>query len=84
MFVPETPRDRRLPTVLKDEVSFEAILSADQLHMTDWGYACIAKLLGSAMAEAGSRISDASPHATTNSPETIFGRVPRGHRCLCL
>jgi acyl-CoA thioesterase I len=34
---------------------FEAFLSPDLLHMNDWGYACFAKLLGAAMAEAATR-----------------------------
>jgi hypothetical protein len=44
----------------KDRVPFEAFLSPDQLHMNDWGYACIAKLLGGAIVEAATRpIADA-------------------------
>ena len=44
----------------KDGVPFEAFLSPDQLHMNDWGYACIAELLGGAIAEAATRpIADA-------------------------
>ena len=39
----------------KEGVPFEAFMSPDQLHMNDWGYACIAKLLGAAMAEAATR-----------------------------
>jgi acyl-CoA thioesterase I len=39
----------------RDGVPFEAFLSPDQLHMNDWGYACLAKLLGAAMAEAATR-----------------------------
>jgi len=39
----------------KDGVPFEAFLSPDQLHMNDWGYACLAKLLGAAMADAATR-----------------------------
>jgi lysophospholipase L1-like esterase len=39
----------------KDGVPFKAFMSPDQLHMNDWGYACIAKLLGAAMAEAATR-----------------------------
>jgi hypothetical protein len=35
-----------------EAIPFEAFLSPDQLHMNDWGYACLAKLLGAAMAEA--------------------------------
>jgi acyl-CoA thioesterase I len=44
----------------QDGVPFEAFLSPDQLHMNDWGYACIAKLLGGAIVEAATRpIADA-------------------------
>jgi lysophospholipase L1-like esterase len=38
-----------------EAIPFEAFLSPDQLHMNDWGYACLAKLLGDAMAEAATR-----------------------------
>jgi lysophospholipase L1-like esterase len=38
-----------------DAIPFEAFLSPDLLHMNDWGYACFAKLLGTAMAEAATR-----------------------------
>jgi hypothetical protein len=41
------------------------------LHMNDWSYACMAKLLGAAIAEAASRpIASAAAHAahTANSP----------------
>jgi acyl-CoA thioesterase I len=36
-------------------LSFDVFLSSDGLHMNDWSYACIAKLLGEAIAEAGTR-----------------------------
>lgn len=36
----------------KEHIPFEAILSPDGLHMNDWSYGCIAKLLGRAIAEA--------------------------------
>ncbi len=39
--------DQRLP--------FETFLSADGLHMNDWSYACLAKALGMAIAEAATR-----------------------------
>jgi acyl-CoA thioesterase-1 len=39
----------------KQAIPFEAFLSPDLLHMNDWGYACWAKLLGAAMAEAATR-----------------------------
>lgn len=35
-----------------DKISFETFVVADGLHMNDWGYACMAKGLGSALAEA--------------------------------
>jgi acyl-CoA thioesterase I len=36
-------------------IPFETFLSPDLLHMNDWGYACFAKLLGVAIAEAATR-----------------------------
>lgn len=39
----------------KEGIPFEAFMAPDQLHMNDWGYACLAKLLGGAMAEAATR-----------------------------
>jgi lysophospholipase L1-like esterase len=35
-----------------DRVPFDATLSPDGLHMNDWGYGCVAKLLGGAIADA--------------------------------
>ena len=34
---------------------FETFVSADQLHMNDWSYACVAKVLSVAIAEAATR-----------------------------
>ena len=49
--------------VERDNIPFEAMLSPDGLHMNDWSYACIAKLLGTAIAEAATRpIAAASVH----------------------
>ena len=39
----------------RDAIPFEAFLSPDLLHMNDWSYGCLAKLLSSAMAEAATR-----------------------------
>ena len=36
-------------------LSFDAFVSPDHLHMNDWSYACIAKLLGNAIVEAATR-----------------------------
>jgi lysophospholipase L1-like esterase len=42
---------------------FDTFVSADGLHMNDWGYACWAKLLAGAIAEAASRpVASAAAH----------------------
>jgi lysophospholipase L1-like esterase len=38
-----------------DHMPFETFVSPDGLHMNDWGYACMAKGLGMAIAEAAQR-----------------------------
>jgi lysophospholipase L1-like esterase len=38
--------------VENDRVPFEAMLSPDLLHMNDWSYACIGKLVANAIADA--------------------------------
>jgi acyl-CoA thioesterase I len=38
-----------------EAIPFDTFLSADHLHMNDWGYACFAKLLGAAIEEAATR-----------------------------
>jgi lysophospholipase L1-like esterase len=44
---------------------FDTFVSPDGLHMNDWGYACWAKLLAAAIAEAASRpIASAAAHLT--------------------
>ncbi len=45
-----------------DKLPFEAFLSADQLHLNDWSYACLARALGTAIAEAATR-----PQATASA-----------------
>jgi acyl-CoA thioesterase I len=45
--------------------SFDAFTSPDGLHMNDWSYACVAKLLAAAIADAASRpIASAAVHET--------------------
>ncbi len=46
-----------------EHLPFEAFISADGLHMNDWSYACLAKALGMAIAEAATR-----PTATATGP----------------
>lgn len=36
-------------------IAFETFVSSDQLHMNDWSYACVAKVLSIAIAEAATR-----------------------------
>jgi acyl-CoA thioesterase I len=38
-----------------DHLSFKAFVSRDGLHMNDWSYACLAKGLGRAIADAATR-----------------------------
>jgi acyl-CoA thioesterase-1 len=43
-------------------IPFDTFLSADQLHMNDWSYGCIAKLLASSIADSASRSTLISRH----------------------
>ena len=47
-----------------DGLTFDTTLSPDQLHMNDWSYACLAKWLGAAIAEAATR-----PTETARAPQ---------------
>jgi lysophospholipase L1-like esterase len=40
----------------EEDIPFSAFITPDDLHMNDWGYACVAKLLGGAIAEAVNRV----------------------------
>ncbi len=49
------------------QIPFSAFLSPDELHMNDWSYACVAKLIGASIAEAATRglaTAKAAPRAT--------------------
>ena len=46
-----------------ESLPFETFVSSDGLHMNDWSYACLAKALGVAIAEAATR-----PTATAVGP----------------
>ena len=47
-----------------DGLPFSTFLSPDDLHMNDWGYACVAQLLASSIASAAER-AVLSAHATS-------------------
>jgi acyl-CoA thioesterase-1 len=51
-------------------LSFETFTAPDHLHMNDWGYGCVAKLLAGAIAEAATRpVTSAAAHpALTAAP----------------
>ncbi len=57
----------------RDGIPFEAFLSPDLLHMNDWSYACIAKLLAASISDAATR-SFASARAGSVHPAP-----PHGH-----
>ncbi len=45
-------------------LAFDTFTSPDALHMNDWGYGCLAKLLGVAIAEAATRpVASAAAHS---------------------
>jgi acyl-CoA thioesterase-1 len=56
-------------------IPFNVFLSPDELHMNDWSYACIAKLLASAIAEAATR-----PSAVAQTPSLPATPVGGGRR----
>jgi acyl-CoA thioesterase I len=44
-------------------IPFDTFVAPDQLHMNDWGYACVAKLLAAAITEAATRPIASAAHA---------------------
>jgi acyl-CoA thioesterase I len=57
----------------RDGIPFESFLSPDLLHMNDWSYACIAKLLAASISEAATR-PFASARAGSVHPASPRGR----------
>jgi acyl-CoA thioesterase-1 len=54
-------------------LSFDAFVSPDHLHMNDWSYACIAKLLGNAIADAATRpVAAAAVHPALISAQPVL------------
>jgi lysophospholipase L1-like esterase len=60
-----------------DGVPFNVFVSPDGLHMNDWGYACVATLLGSAIAEASTR--SATTVQVTAGAHLLPSAVPSTH-----
>jgi hypothetical protein len=45
-------------------LAFDVFVSPDGLHMNDWGYDCVAKLIATGIAEAATRpIASAAAHS---------------------
>ena len=38
-----------------EQIAFDKFISPDELHMNDWSYACVARALGTAIADAVTR-----------------------------
>jgi acyl-CoA thioesterase-1 len=52
---------------------FSAFLSQDELHMNDWSYGCMAKLLASAIAEAATRAGSGGHFRKQGAMELTIG-----------
>ena len=53
-------------------LSFNTFVSPDHLHMNDWSYACVAKLLGMAIAEGATRpLTAAAIHQNSASTKSV-------------
>jgi len=53
--------------VQHDHMAFADFTAPDRLHMNDWSYACLAKLIGGAITEATQRnVASAQAHVTRN------------------
>lgn len=53
----------------RDHLKFDVFLSRDGLHMNDWSYACMAKGLATAIAEAATRpVMSANSHVSLEGP----------------
>jgi hypothetical protein len=54
-----------------DHLTFADFISPDKLHMNDWSYACLARLIGGSISEAAQRnIASAQVHATSQHAAT--------------
>jgi lysophospholipase L1-like esterase len=58
----------------QEVIPFEAFLSEDLLHMNDWSYGCLAKLLSATMVEAATR-----PFDSARNGARVSGPQHNGH-----
>ena len=61
---------------LTEDIPFDVFLSPDELHMNDWSYGCVAKLLAGAIADAATRptLTADVPAAPARGAITTVGR----------
>jgi acyl-CoA thioesterase-1 len=50
-----------------ERLAFDKFISPDELHMNDWSYACVARALGTAIAEAATRPAPTAQGAPSSS-----------------
>ena len=55
-------------------IPFDVFLSPDELHMNDWSYGCLAKLLAGAIVDAGTRSTVTAKATTGELPPADRGR----------
>ena len=51
-----------------EQIAFDKFISPDELHMNDWSYACVARALGTAIADAATR--PAAPERPVPQPSS--------------
>jgi lysophospholipase L1-like esterase len=55
----------------RDGMAFETFVSPDELHMNDWSYACVAKVLSASIAEAATRNTTSASALPSALPQSI-------------
>ena len=67
-----------------EQLSFDKFISPDELHMNDWSYACVARALGMAIADAATRPAPtaqgappSSAHAKIRQPLSFSSAITR-------
>jgi acyl-CoA thioesterase I len=58
-----------------DGVPFEAFVTPDGVHMNDWGYACVAKLLAGSITDASTRVTASVQVMSHPSPRETLSSV---------
>ena len=53
---------------LTEDIPFSVFVSPDELHMNDWSYGCVAKLLAQAIHEAATRSTVTATASTRPRP----------------